>query len=153
MYMYKDTVTSLCAYLYKQTPFSLFLHTHRHVHTVLFAVSKFWVMQFRVFWLLAQTVVSGSLWIFDKKPTRVSSPCPLSSHPSIRSFLSRRSSDTISGLDTNEGRCWGTLLACLIQPLKNQQLPICSASHLGHTVPGILIHITHFSPPLDFWAF
>lgn len=58
--------------------------THRHMQTVLFAISKSWVMLLcSIFWLVAQTVVSRSLWIFDKKPTRVSSPRPLSSCLSI----------------------------------------------------------------------
>ena len=60
----------------------------RHSHTVLFPISNSWVMLlFGIFWLLAHTVVSGSLWIFDRKPTRVPSPYPLSSHLSVPSSL------------------------------------------------------------------
>lgn len=67
------------------------VHTHRHMHTSLFAVSKSWVMLlFSIFWLVAQTVVSGSLWIYDKKQTRVSTPYPLSSHLSVPLVLRHR---------------------------------------------------------------
>lgn len=45
------------------------------------------MLLFSIFWLVAQTVVFGSLWIFDKRPTRVSSPYPLSSRLSVPSSL------------------------------------------------------------------
>lgn len=128
-----------------------------YAHTV-FAVSNSWVMLlFSIFWLVAQTVVSGSLWIFDKGPTGVSSPYPLSSRLSVPPPLHPLISvEAVLGHNFCLGYKQGQMprdTSCLPGRAKNHQFPTCSASHLGHAGQGILIHSTCYSAPVDFWSF
>lgn len=110
---------------------------------------------------MAQTLVPGSLRIFDKKPTRLSPPYPSSSRlsvlPSLHELILiiRKSPVTISAWETDKGRCSGAHLShrnnFLLKKKKrkkrkasipNMQSGTCSTGHIHlYHIPLSLLYL------------